>query len=72
MSRILAILLAVSCALGAYYFVLHKGFVNPYPVVCDLVAQKIFLGDDEIKKMEAHVLATQSSCHSLFSEKINY
>lgn len=49
MTRILAILLAVSCAYGAYHFTLHRGFINPYPAVCDLVAEKIFLDDSKIK-----------------------
>ncbi|WP_373999239.1 S41 family peptidase [Bdellovibrio bacteriovorus] len=50
MSRVLAILLALSCAFGAYHFTLQKSFVNPYPVVCDLVSSKIFLEDDQVKK----------------------
>ncbi|WP_080602343.1 S41 family peptidase [Bdellovibrio bacteriovorus] len=49
MTRILAILLAVSCAYGAYHFTLQRGFVNPYPAVCDLVAERIFLDDHKIK-----------------------
>lgn len=50
MTRFLAILLALTCAIGAYYFVLQKDFVNPYPIVCDLVAQKIFLEDEPVRK----------------------
>ncbi|WP_374078922.1 S41 family peptidase [Bdellovibrio bacteriovorus] len=50
MSRILAILLAFSCAFAAYHFTLQRGFVNPYPVVCDLVAEKIFLEDEQVRK----------------------
>ncbi|CAE79142.1 S41 family peptidase [Bdellovibrio bacteriovorus] len=49
MTRIFAILLAVSCAYGAYHFTLQRGFVNPYPAVCDLVAERIFLDDSKIK-----------------------
>ncbi len=45
----LALILAVSCALGAYHFALERGFINPYPAMCDLVAQKIFLDDAKIK-----------------------
>lgn len=50
MSRILAIFLALSCAFAAYHFTLQRGFVNPYPVVCDLVAEKIFLEDEQVRK----------------------
>lgn len=50
MSRVLAILLAFSCAFAAYHFALQRGFVNPYPVVCDLVAGKIFLEDEQVRK----------------------
>nr|BFD58978.1 hypothetical protein CKG001_10850 [Bdellovibrio sp. CKG001] len=44
-----AILLALGCAYAAYHFTLKKSFVNPYPVLCDLVSQKIFLDDAKIK-----------------------
>lgn len=50
MIKILAIILAVACALGGYHFALDKGFQNPYPVVCDLVASKIYLPDEKINK----------------------
>lgn len=50
MNRLLAILLAFSCAFAAYHFALQKGFVNPYPVVCDLVSKKIFLEDEQVRK----------------------
>lgn len=50
MKRILAIILAVISAFAAFHFAIQKGFVNPYPVVCDLVAQKIFLEDEQVKK----------------------
>ncbi|MBV2169877.1 MAG: PDZ domain-containing protein [Bdellovibrio sp.] len=50
MNRLLSLLLAALCAMAAYHFTLQKGFVNPYPVVCDLVAKKIFLDDEQIRK----------------------
>lgn len=50
MKQFVAILLACACAFAAYHFTLQKGFVNPYPVVCDLVSQKIFLEDEQVKK----------------------
>ena len=50
MKRLLAVLFVVSCACAAYYISVHKGFVNPYPVVCDLVAEKIFLDDTQVNK----------------------
>lgn len=46
---VLALILAISCAYAAFHFTLEKGFVNPYPVMCELVAQKIYLDDAEIK-----------------------
>ena len=50
MKRLLAVLFVVGCALAAYYISVHKTFVNPYPVVCDLVAEKIFLDDTQVNK----------------------
>lgn len=50
MNRLLAILLAASSLLVSYYYVIHNSFVNPYPVVCNLVSSKIFLDDDHLKK----------------------
>lgn len=50
MKRILALILAVASAFAGFHFAIQKGFVNPYPVVCDLVAQKIFLEDEQVKK----------------------
>lgn len=50
MNRFLAILLAFCFLLGSYHFVIHKSFINPYPVVCGLVSKKIFLDDDQLKK----------------------
>lgn len=50
MNRLFALILAGSCAFAAYHFVVQKGYVNPYSVVCDLVAEKIYLGDEQIKK----------------------
>lgn len=50
MSRFVAIVLAMSCGLAAYHFALRKGFENPYPVFCDLVAKKIFLEDEKVRK----------------------
>ncbi|NUN05706.1 MAG: carboxy-terminal processing protease [Bdellovibrio sp.] len=50
MKRLLAVLFVISCACTAYYFSVHKTFVNPYPIVCDLVAEKIFLDDTQVNK----------------------
>ncbi|WII73911.1 S41 family peptidase [Bdellovibrio sp. 22V] len=76
MSRLLAVLLALTCAFGAYHFTLKRGFVNPYPVVCDLVAEKIFLGDEQIKKWKRTChrrsrLVTPYSPKSLIIKDIN-
>lgn len=50
MKYLFAFFLAILSALGAYHFALEKGFVNPYPAVCEMVAGKIFLSDDQIEK----------------------
>lgn len=50
MKYFLAIILLLSCAFAGYYFALEKSFVNPYPIVCDLVAKKIYLEDKPIEK----------------------
>lgn len=50
MNRILALLLAVCSLLVAYHFAIQKSFINPYPLVCGLVSEKIFLDDDHLKK----------------------
>ncbi|XGC81813.1 S41 family peptidase [Bdellovibrio bacteriovorus] len=48
MKRISAIVFATFCAYVGYKFTLHQSFVNPYPVVCDIVAEKIYLDDNDI------------------------
>lgn len=49
MTKISAIIFAVLCALGAFHFTVKKTFTNPYPVVCDLVAEKIYLENETLK-----------------------
>lgn len=76
MKKILAIIFFVGCAVGAYFFGLEKSFVNPYPIVCDLVAQKIFLADEPIKKwhrtcMRRQRLVTPYSPRKLIIKDIN-
>ncbi len=44
----LPLLLFALCAGTAYQLAVHNGFLNPYPVVCELVAEKIFLKNSEI------------------------
>lgn len=50
MLRFVAVIFVLVCGLLAYHFSLERGFVNPYPAMCDLVATKIFLQDAELKK----------------------
>lgn len=50
MKRFLAILLATCSLFMSYHFAIQKSFINPYPLVCGLVSQKIFLDDDHLKK----------------------
>lgn len=50
MNRILSVVLAILCLFIAYQYTVQVSFINPYPEVCDLVAQKIFLDTKQIKK----------------------
>ncbi|MGZ3774244.1 MAG: S41 family peptidase [Bdellovibrio sp.] len=50
MKRFLAILLACCSFFVSYHFFIQESFINPYSVVCNLVPQKIFLEDDELKE----------------------
>lgn len=56
MTKFLSIFLALSCALAAYHLTLDKGFNNPYPVLCDLVASRIYLEEDVVKKWKVNCL----------------
>ncbi len=47
---VLATILALTCATGAFFFAMQKSFVNPYPLVCSFVAEKIYLSDDKISE----------------------
>lgn len=49
MKIVVAAFLALACAFGAYQFAVQRTFVNPYPIVCDFVAQKIYLPDEKLK-----------------------
>lgn len=44
-----ALSIAFLCAIFSYSFALKKGFVNPYSAVCDFVAKKIYLKDEDLK-----------------------
>lgn len=58
--NLLSFFLFLICAGTAYHFAVHKGFFNPYPVVCELVAQKIFLKNAEIGKWKSTCLRRSS------------
>lgn len=61
MKRILLpLFLFLICAGIAYHFAVQKGFFNPYPVVCDLVAQKIFLKNQELGNWKSTCLRRSS------------
>lgn len=45
---VLATFLALACGAGAFFFAIQKSFVNPYPLVCNFVAEKIYLPDDKL------------------------
>ena len=48
MKFVIALGFAIFCAWLGFQFTLRKTFVNPYPLVCDLVAEKIYLPDTEV------------------------
>lgn len=75
-SRILAFILATLCAYGAYRFALGKGFVNPYPVVCNLVSEKFYLQNEDLAKwtqlcLHRSRLVTPYSSRSLIIKDLN-
>lgn len=48
MKYFLAILLAMASGYVAFSYATKVGFVNPYPVVCELVANRIYLEDEDV------------------------
>lgn len=48
MKYFLAILLALASGYVAFSYATKVGFENPYPVVCDLVANRIYIEDDAV------------------------
>jgi len=38
------------CAVGAYRFSSQRTFINPYPIVCDLVTEKIYLDEKTVQE----------------------
>jgi carboxyl-terminal processing protease len=50
MKKIITLSYACLLAYLAYDFVISNAYLNPYPVLCDLVAEKIFLESKEIEK----------------------
>ncbi|MFS4460647.1 S41 family peptidase [Bdellovibrio sp. HCB2-146] len=73
---LLPLLIFVVCAYGAFHLALQKSFVNPYPVVCDFVAEKIYLDDSVIsdwKKtcLKRSQLVTPSTSKALILKDIN-
>lgn len=72
----IAFLIFIACGYGAFHFALQKSFVNPYPVVCDLVAEKIYLDAKVVsdwKKtcMHRSRLVTPSSSKALILKDLN-
>lgn len=72
----IAFLIFIACGYGAFQLALQKSFVNPYPVVCDLVAEKIYLDDKVVsdwKKtcMRRSRLVTPSSSKALILKDLN-
>jgi carboxyl-terminal processing protease len=76
LTRITAIILTMACAYGAFQLTMNQSFVNPYPVVCDLVLDKIYLPNKEIadwhrKCMDRADLVTPYTKKNLILRDIN-
>ncbi|UYL09587.1 S41 family peptidase [Bdellovibrio sp. SKB1291214] len=76
LKRIAAIIFTMACAYGAFHLTMNQSFVNPYPVVCDLVLDKIYLPNKEIsgwhrKCMERAELVTPYTKKNLILRDIN-
>ncbi|WP_413584798.1 S41 family peptidase [Bdellovibrio sp. HCB274] len=76
-SRITAVILTLACAYGAFHFTINRSFVNPYPVVCDLVSEKIYLPNEDLKEwrrtcMEHSRYVTPYTKKDLILRDINY
>lgn len=63
-----ALVLVIACAYGAFHFAVERSFVNPYPGVCDFVAEKIYLKDSEIKDWK-HLCHKRSRLVTPYSER---
>ncbi len=50
------LLFAILCAFVGFQFTMRKTFVNPYPLMCDLVAEKIYLPDSDVSKWKKQCL----------------
>ncbi|WP_255490014.1 S41 family peptidase [Bdellovibrio sp. KM01] len=50
LNRIAAVFLTLGFAYAAFQLTMNQSFVNPYPVVCDLVLDKIYLPNKEISQ----------------------
>ncbi len=70
MKKLVSVFLFIVCAMGAYHFALEWGFINPYPIVCKLVSQKIYLEDDQIKKWNRICLRRQRLVTPYSSKKL--
>lgn len=76
LKRIAAIIFTMACAYGAFQLTMNQSFVNPYPVVCDLVLDKIYLPNKEIaswhrKCMDRAELVTPYTKKNLILRDIN-
>lgn len=50
MKLILGLILATCFGVLGYFFMLQKGFVNPYPAFCEVVSRKIYLPEEQVHK----------------------
>ncbi|WP_413557895.1 S41 family peptidase [Bdellovibrio sp. HCB209] len=76
LKKIAAVILTLACSYAAFQFTINQTFVNPYPVVCDLVSDKIYLPDSELKDwrrtcMDRSRLVTPYSKKDLILRDIN-
>ena len=52
MKQIFALAFACLCGALAYEFALRESFINPYPVLCSLVVEKIYMDSQDLKNWQ--------------------
>lgn len=68
--KIPATLFLIFCSFVSFEFVVRETFVNPYPIVCNLVADKIYLKDHQISNWK-RICLRRAKLVTPFSSKKN-